>query len=47
MNNRNQQTKKDDWKPKDWIERMGKRMKIRKQDINLFKLSVMQSMMGK
>lgn len=41
------QPKKDDWQPKDWIEKMGKKMHIRQQDIKLFKMSVMQSMMGK
>ena len=44
--NRNQPQRKDqnDWEPKDWAERLGKKMRIRQQDIKLFKLSLYQGM---
>jgi len=44
--NRNQPQRKDpnDWQPKDWAERLGKKMHIRERDIKLFKLSLYQSM---
>ena len=46
MNNRNQPQRKDqnDWEPKDWAERLGKKMRIRERDIKLFKLSLYQGM---
>lgn len=46
MNNRNQPHLKDqnDWKPKDWAERLGKKMRISERDIKLFKLSLFQGM---
>jgi len=33
-----------DWQPKDWAERMGKKMGIRQQDIKLFKMSLLRGM---
>lgn len=44
--NHNQQQRKDqnDWEPKDWAERLGKKMRIRERDIKLFKLSLFQGM---
>lgn len=33
-----------DWQPKDWAERMGKKMCIRQQDIKLFKMSLLRGM---
>lgn len=32
------------WQPKDLVERIGKRIRIRKQDIELFKTSLLQDM---
>lgn len=34
----------NDWQPKDWAERLGKKMRIRQQDIELFKMSLLRDM---
>lgn len=40
----NKQKNLSDWQPKDWAERLGKKMRIRQQDIELFKMSLLRDM---